>query len=258
VGLDGVRQNQVHRAPRDAEETSMNSPRPSRAAEAHAPTSGEVKSYLSLVNDIVSRYSRRLPSCVLDGDLVAAGAAGVFDALRRCDGDRGPSFEGYVRTRIRGAIVDELRSQDWLTRAARRRATTWTEAQGAVPWGAVIRLDDLSENAPVLTDAAASPVDDLALQRDHAMLASAVASLPPRERVVVTLHYLHEVQLTAVAAELGVSVARASQLRARAIDALRSALAPESLERVPASAAESGRARPLRRAARKRRLVATP
>jgi len=233
----------------------MNSTGPFRAVEAHTPTSAEIQPYLSLVYDIVARYSRRLPASVQHGDLIAAGTAGVFDALRKSS-DRGPSFESYVRTRIRGAVIDELRAQDWLSRGERTRLAAWTD--GDVPCGSVVRFEDLSPDARAsFADGMASPIDDLARRRDHAMLASAVASLPPRERVVVTLHYLQEIQLTAIAAELGVSVARASQLRARGIDTLRCALAGDALERASA-AGLSRRASPRRSSLRKRAPMQAP
>jgi RNA polymerase sigma factor for flagellar operon FliA len=205
-------------------------------AEAPTPTSNDVMPYLSLVRDIVTKYARRLPASVQQCDLVAAGTAGVFDALRRSGADRGPAFEGYVRTRIRGAIVDELRAQDWLTRSARKCATTLTDGHPPSSTNTVVRFEDLSEETrSSFTDEAPSPADLLTTGRDNAKLASAVASLPPRERVVVTLHYLEEVHLSAIARELGVSVARASQLRSRAIAALRANLGSGHLER-PASA----------------------
>jgi len=89
---------------------------------ATTPTREELTLYMPLVHQVVCRVLRKLPPNVLRDDLVAAGAFGLIDALRKSP-ERGPAFDWYARIRIRGAVVDELRSQDWLTRRARTRAT---------------------------------------------------------------------------------------------------------------------------------------
>src|SRR5215467_8820453 len=87
---------------------------------AQIPTREELALYMPLVHQVVGRVLRKLPPNVLRDDLVAAGSFGLIDALRKSV-DRGPAFEWYARIRIRGAVVDELRAQDWLTRRARTR-----------------------------------------------------------------------------------------------------------------------------------------
>src|SRR5258708_36029713 len=89
---------------------------------ANTPTREELALYMPLVHQVVGRVLRKLPPNVLRDDLVAAGSFGLIDALRKSV-DRGPAFDWYARIRIRGAVVDELRSQDWLTRRGRTRAT---------------------------------------------------------------------------------------------------------------------------------------
>jgi len=199
------------------------------AADARVTTSRDVEPYLAIVRDVAARYARRIPVWVQRDDLFAAGAAGVFEALRRSEVARGPKFELYLRTRIRGAIIDELRAQDWLSRRARRQATAWAEGRSSRVGSTVIALEDVSEEViGKLPDPAPSVEDELATQSEHAELALAVAALPDRERVVVTLHYMEDVEMKAIAARLGVSQARVSQLRSRAIRSLRLTLSHQA------------------------------
>src|SRR5258708_851660 len=85
------------------------------------------------------RLLRKLPPNVLRDDLLAAGTFGLVDALRK-SADRGPAFDWYARIRIRGAVVDELRAQDWLTRRARTRVAR-AQAEGAGGSAAAVRVD---------------------------------------------------------------------------------------------------------------------
>src|SRR5579862_3772358 len=96
----------------------------------NTPSREELTLYMPLVHQVVARVLRKLPPNVLRDDLVAAGTFGLVDALRKST-ERGPAFDWYARIRIRGAVVDELRAQDWLTRRARTRVTR-AQAQGEV------------------------------------------------------------------------------------------------------------------------------
>src|SRR3984957_7281968 len=110
----------------------------------NTPTREELGLYMPLVHQVVGRVLRKLPPNVLRDDLVAAGAFGLLDALRKSV-DRGPAFDWYARIRIRGAVVDELRSQDWLTRRARTHAAK-AQALGESGGIAVGGFDDLPES----------------------------------------------------------------------------------------------------------------
>src|ERR1700730_1751196 len=109
-----------------------------------SPTREELTLYLPLVHQVVGRVLRKLPPNVLRDDLVAAGSFGLIDALRK-SADRGPAFDWYARIRIRGAVVDELRTQDWLTRRARTRVTK-AQAHGEARGATVVGFDDLPES----------------------------------------------------------------------------------------------------------------
>ena len=91
---------------------------------------------------MVGQVARRLPSNVQRDDLLAAGVYGLVDSLRRNGGDGGAGFAWYARLRIRGAIVDELRAQDWLSRRARTRLA----GQGGETVACFASLDDIAAN----------------------------------------------------------------------------------------------------------------
>src|SRR5579864_1816748 len=144
---------------------------------AQVPTREELSLYMPLVHQVVGRVLRKLPPNVLRDDLVAAGAFGLIDALRKSV-DRGPAFDWYARIRIRGAVVDELRSQDWLTRRARTRASK-AQAQGEGCGASVVGFDDLPESqAHAFADeTVASPQQQVEQRMDRAALEKAVALL---------------------------------------------------------------------------------
>jgi len=198
------------------------------AAPPHLPTTLEIQRYMPLVHQAVARFLRKLPPNVLRDDLLAAGTYGLIDSLRKNGGDQGATFEWYARIRIRGAIVDELRTQDWLTRRARNQVTAAAGEEGtAASRACVVGFDDLPgrvSSSGFADEDAQSPLDAVAEKMDHAALASAVAELPERERYIVRAHYFEGVQFKTIAQVLGVSEPRISQLHARAVGRLRNAL----------------------------------
>jgi RNA polymerase sigma factor for flagellar operon FliA len=191
----------------------------------HLPTAEEVQWYLPLVRQVVARFLRKLPPNVLRDDLIAAGTYGLIDSLRKNGAERGPTFEWYARIRIRGAILDELRTQDWLTRRARSKVTA-AAVDGRSARTAVVGFDDLPESGRVsLTDhEALSPLAMVEQSMERAALERAVAQLPEREQSIVRLHYFKGVQFKSIALTLRVSEPRISQLHARAMQKLRTIL----------------------------------
>jgi RNA polymerase sigma factor for flagellar operon FliA len=192
------------------------------------PTREELTEYMYLVHQVVARVLRKLPPNVLRDDLVAAGTFGLVDALRRgCD--RGPAFEWYARIRIRGAVVDELRTQDWLTRRARTRVTR-AQAQGESAGLAVVGFDDLpeSQSQALRDESAATPQEQVERRMDRIALERAVALLPEREANIVAWHYFDGVPFKVIATRLSVSEPRVSQLHARAMVRLRTTLTDPS------------------------------
>ncbi len=179
-----------------------------------------VRQYEPLVRKIAGGFQRKLPRNVLREDLVGAGMTGLWDAVIKHGAERdGAAFEWYVRVRVRGAILDDLRAQDWLPRRARAAASR-TDATPPV----VVRLDDVSPTNPsrALVSSDASDVEaavDTKLVRRS--LEKAVEQLPERERKIVSLHYFRGMKFKDLGALLGVSEPRISQLHARAMGRLR-------------------------------------
>jgi len=184
-----------------------------------------IREYTPLVHKIVGGFQRRLPRNVLREDLVAAGMAGLWDAIRRHGEKQDEGFEWYVRVRVRGAILDELRAQDWLSRRARRAAA----ATGDSAPPRVVRLDDVGEweqNRCLATSPEAETELNEQFLRDH--LAKAVDTLPERERLIVSEHYFNHVKFKSLGERLGVSEPRISQLHSRAMQRLRVAVAEQN------------------------------
>jgi RNA polymerase sigma factor FliA len=184
-----------------------------------------IAEYTPLVHKIVGGFQRRLPRNVLREDLIAAGMAGLWDAIRRHGEKNDEGFEWYVRVRVRGAILDELRAQDWLSRRARRAAA----ATGDSMPPRVVRLDDVGEweqNRCLATSPDAENGLSEQFLRDH--LAKAVETLPERERLIVSEHYFNHVKFKSLGERLGVSEPRISQLHSRAMQRLRVAVAEQN------------------------------
>jgi RNA polymerase sigma factor FliA len=182
--------------------------------------------YTPVVRQIAGGFQRKLPRNVLRDDLVAAGMSGLWDAIRKHGADGRDGFDWYVRVRIRGAMVDELRAQDWLPRRLRAKSEQANaDGRGGAP--AVVRIDDVSEWEQGRFWRTGTTCDaELAVEAksEAEALAKAVESLPERERHIVAMHYFQGVKFKELGAELGVSEPRISQLHSRALERLRGLL----------------------------------
>jgi RNA polymerase sigma factor for flagellar operon FliA len=199
-----------------AERARMDAARAQRLLEEFTP----------LVNKIAGGFQRKLPRNVLREDLIAAGMSGLWDAIRRHPDGGDESFEWYVRVRIRGAILDELRAQDWLPRRARAAAEANAGTDAYIPAPSVVRIDDVSEweQNRCLADVSNSEAA-VAAKFAQENLVKAVELLPERERHIVSSHYFRGVKFKDLGAELGVSEPRISQLHSRAIARLKELMA---------------------------------
>ena len=198
------------------------------------PSSDEVTRHMPLVKQVVARFLRRLPANVLRDDLLAAGVFGLIDSLRKNGGDQGATFESYARIRIRGAILDELRTQDWLPRRARWAASGKVPAStgGEVAPIAVIGMDDLSQRERVLNLVDEEQEDAVTLLEkghDRQRLSQAIDQLPERERTIVRMHYFQGSRFKEIGEILGVSEPRVSQLHTRAMGQLKKLLGTDSM-----------------------------
>jgi RNA polymerase sigma factor for flagellar operon FliA len=230
-----------------------------------------VRSHLGLANQAVNELARRLPAHVNRDDLLSAAMLGLAQAARSWDPERGASFERHAATRIRGALLDELRDSDWASRSVRIRARRLaqagealtgrlgrvpTEAELAAELGtdpdAIHKLVGDVHRAVVLnyeSIVADGEADDLLPSGDRApdhvlvdrerraYLADAVLAMPERLRAVVIGYFFEERPMLEIAAELGVTESRVSQLRAEALillrDGLNAHLDPDTLPAEP-------------------------
>jgi RNA polymerase sigma factor for flagellar operon FliA len=230
-----------------------------------------VGEHLQLVGYAVGQLAQRLPAHVSRGELESAGMLGLIQAARSWDAVRGIPFDRYANARIRGALLDELRSRDWASRSVRARARrmqvatqelrerlgrTPTEVEVAaaadldpvvasqvrddVARAALVSLEGLvpEEGGDVpLPSAEPDPETTILDREQRGYLVDAVAALPDRLRAVIVGYFFEERPLQDVAAELGVSPSRASQLQSEALallrDGLRAHLDPENLPAEP-------------------------
>jgi RNA polymerase sigma factor FliA len=212
--------------------------------------------YRPLVQAVAGRAASRLPGHVDPADLVQAGMFGLFEAVERYDPERCSRFENYAVSRIRGAVLDELRAQDWVPRTVRmrarevalarehltvrlRRAATEREVADALhlaprELGAITPLQLLSVEllCEGAGDGSVDPFADqgpdpaaTALDREtHRQLWHAVAQLGDRDRLVVRLYYLENRTLAEIGRMLGVTESRICQLHSRLVNRLRGQL----------------------------------
>ncbi len=212
--------------------------------------------YSPLVRSVAHRVAAGLPSHVEIGDLVQAGVFGLADAVERFDPERCPRFESYAAQRIRGAILDELRAQDWVPRTVRGRARELDRARdllearlGRLPsdrevaadLGVALRdvraasrhvqlvsveaLDETGGLSDVLVDdTAADPVTVVQHREAVRQLSRAVAELGERDRDVIRLYYVENRTLAEIGRVLGVTESRVCQLHSRLVARLRTRL----------------------------------
>ncbi len=226
-----------------------------------------LREHLPMVRFLALRIRERLPQQVEMEDLMSAGIVGLLDAFQKFDPAKKVQFRTYAQFRVRGAILDSLRALDWGPRELRRKGRAVEEAirslttrMGRAPSETEIALEmglsldayqellgDLSGLEIASLNAApgeesemetlsllpAGPEDDPFLQCQsgemRALLAGAIAELPERERLVLSLYYYEELTMREVGATLGVVESRVSQLHSSAMARLRVALhAPRS------------------------------
>ncbi len=230
-----------------------------RAAEAHRQDEALVREHMELVRRIAHHLSVRLPASVQIEDLMQAGAMGLLDAARQYDASHGASFETYAGIRIRGAMLDEVRRQDWSPRSSHRtmreisaavRAVEMRTGRGAEgrevaeqmgvdldAYHAMLRkstetkmfsLEDLFgpdvDNGDSLPGDAPDPAGEYEeLNRTEAIV-GAIDTLPERERTVLALYYDEELNLREIGEVLGVTESRVCQIHSQALVRLRSRL----------------------------------
>ncbi len=222
--------------------------------------------YLGLVHHVAREVAQRAPMAELD-DLVSAGTLGLVRALDSFDRSRGLAFSTYAVRRIRGAILDDLRSRDWIPRSVRvkgRRITaavaelerrlgrvpeprevatalgipleTYWEWRNAIEGGALVplggtvsasRQGTLTLEETLDDPDAPLPGQDVEHEEEVDHLRAAIKGLPEKERLVLALYYYEEMNLRQIAEVLHVTESRVSQIRTQALRRLRERLKQE-------------------------------
>jgi len=218
--------------------------------------------YSPLVKYVAGRVGVGLPQNVEQSDLVSYGIFGLIDAIEKFDPDRGFKFETYAISRIKGAILDELRSIDWVPRSVRAKGRAVerafsklestlhrspTEAELAQELGysetqlqqvlgqlsltGIAALDEMlgdrSDSATLgdtIADQAAGPGALAELREMRGHLAEAIERMPEREKIVLTLYYFENFTLAQIGQVLKVTESRVSQIHTKAVLQLRSRL----------------------------------
>lgn len=222
-----------------------------------------IREYVPLVRYVVNRMSLKLPRTLDKSDLVAAGTLGMIGAVGAFDLDRGVEFSTFAVPRIRGAILDELRSQDWVPRTARRRAAQINAVMNTCrDDGGLADLDRVAERvkmqkarllqllahlrpasfvpleradaedsedgmsvSQILKDERAEdPRRRVELAEQCRVLRSALEMLPEPQRSLICQHYFKNREQKDIAKELRVSRSRVSQIHTSALINLRKRL----------------------------------
>ena len=223
----------------------------------HQDQNALVERYAPLVKRIGLHLMARLPSSVQLDDLLQSGMIGLLDAAKNYDSSKGASFETYAGIRIRGAMIDEIRSGDWVPRSVHRNSRRISDAIDVIEQrsgrdardtdvaselgvtlddyhtmlneaacGRLIGIEDLGVSDDVLhgeeepepsNEAFSAMVDE----RFQVALSEGIRHLPEREALVLSLYYDEELNLKEIGQILSVSESRVSQIHTQAMHRLR-------------------------------------
>jgi RNA polymerase sigma factor for flagellar operon FliA len=222
----------------------------------------KLEQYSPLVRRLAHQMIAKLPANVELDDLIQVGMIGLHDALGRFDAAQGVQFETFATQRIRGAMLDELRSGDWMSRGDRKqqrqieaavhkleqqlgRAPSEREIAEAmglslanyqdvltkVRGTQLVYLEDMSGDGDGedylerhIADEGSDPLAVLNDRRMREALVGAIKLLPEREQYVMSMYYEHDMNLKEIAAVLGVTESRVCQLHSQSIARLRAKL----------------------------------
>ncbi|KPK39045.1 MAG: hypothetical protein AMJ69_06810 [Gammaproteobacteria bacterium SG8_47] len=219
-----------------------------------------VARHAPLVKRIAYHLMSRLPSSIQIEDLIQAGMIGLLEASRNYDETQGASFETYAGIRIRGAMLDEIRKNDWAPRSVHRKARMVAEAVREIEHAhgrdardheiaeslgmgleeyytilqeanghRVLSMEDIGTGEESfienVSDNAPGILDGLQKADMQRILGDAISSLPERERLVMALYYDEELNLREIGAVMAVSESRVSQIHSQAIIRLQARLA---------------------------------
>ncbi len=222
-----------------------------------------IRSYLPLVKRVVHRMAGRLPKDVDSAEMLNSGIIGLVDALEKFDPSHDTNFATYAQFRIKGAILDSFRTQDWLPRSVRYKSHQIEQAYQRVEQ----RLGRPAEDQDIAIELGVSiqtlqkmlaevgnivllsfeelgfghgeerfvsdesliskgqdPLNRLLGGERVSVIARALDRLPEKERLVISLYFYEELNLKEIGEILGVTESRASQIRSRALIRLKNYL----------------------------------
>lgn len=220
---------------------------------------GLVAANANLVKRIAFHLMNKLPPSVQAEDLIQAGMIGLLEAARHYDPSQGASFETYAGIRVRGAMLDEIRRSDWTPRSVHRKSREAAEMLRELEqsYGRDARDSEVAEHMGldlrsyhlILTESTAShifsidqpdehtgetlalpqsdeatPSENIEFDSFRASLAEAIANLPERESLVMSLYYDEELNLREIGEILGVSESRVCQIHGQALVRLKARL----------------------------------
>ena len=218
-----------------------------------------IKQYSPLVRRLAHQMIAKLPANVEVDDLIQVGLIGLTDALSRFDAEQGVQFETFATQRIRGAMLDELRGGDWMSRGTRRQQreievavhkveqrlgrapredeiaaemglplAEYQDLLSKVRGTQLVYLEDMAgddgDNDYLDRHVADDNANPMAQLQDHRMreaLVEAIKNLPEREQYVMSMYYEHDMNLKEIAAVLKVTESRVCQLHSQSIARLR-------------------------------------
>ncbi len=228
--------------------------------------------YSPLVKYVAGRVGVGLPQNVDQADLVSYGIFGLIDAIEKFDPDRGFKFETYAISRIKGSILDELRSIDWVPRSVRAKARSLEKAYAKlegnlhrtptdeelaseldmsetqlqallsqISFVGMAALDEMLAGGDrgesitlgdTIADSGRGPVSTYEAEETRQLLAQTINRMPEREKLVLTLYYYEALTLAEIGEVLSVTESRVCQIHTKAVLQLRSRMA--AAEREPA------------------------
>ncbi len=219
-----------------------------------------IRQYQPLVRKLAHHMMAKLPANVQVDDLIQVGLIGLSDALTRFESNQGVQFETFATQRIRGAMLDELRENDWVSRSTRKSQkeieesmwrlehrlgrspleseiaadlgislTDYQSLLGKVKGTQLVYLEDMTGNSEDedsfldrhLGDSNADPINVLRDNRLRQALVTAIGNLPEREQYIMSMYYEQDMNLKEIAAVLDVTESRICQLHSQSIARLR-------------------------------------
>ena len=241
-----------------------------KSTEARSARDRLIVHYSPLVKYVAGRVAVGLPQNIEQADLVSYGIFGLIDAIDKFDLERNIKFETYAIARIKGAIIDELRSIDWVPRSVRAKARnvekayskleaellrTPTDAEVAqemeiseeelhgifnqISFVGLVALDEMlgggergesTTLGDTIPDKREGPVQAFEVEEMKHILANAINRLGDREKIVLTLYYYEGLTLAEIGEVLGVTESRVCQIHTKSVLQLRSRLAEPERE----------------------------